>query len=89
MRKKPLARSVRERYEQVHSQRLRFNCFASHDYCHRAWTTNICGRPQSEAAYDAISDYIDNYYNPKRRHSAAENLSPINFELAHAGQLAA
>lgn len=40
-------------------------------------------------AYDALSDYIDNYYNAKRRHSAAGNQSPINFELAHAAQLAA
>jgi putative transposase len=48
-----------------------------------------CAFQTRSEAYDAISDYIDNYYNPKRRHSAAGNLSPINFELAHAGQLAA
>jgi len=40
-------------------------------------------------AYDAISDYIENYYNPERRHSAAGNLSPINFELALENQIAA
>jgi putative transposase len=48
-----------------------------------------CAFQTRSEAYDALSDYIDNYYNPKRRHSAAGNLSPINFELAHAGQLAA
>jgi len=36
-----------------------------------------------------ITDNIENYYNPKRRHSAAGNLSPINYERAHVGQLAA
>jgi transposase InsO family protein len=48
-----------------------------------------CAFETRSEAYDAISDYIDNYYNPKRRHSAAENLSPINFELAHSARLAA
>jgi putative transposase len=48
-----------------------------------------CAFQTRSEAYDAISDYIDNYYNPKRRHSAAGNLSPINFELALGGQLAA
>jgi len=45
-------------------------------------------KTQSEA-YDAINDYIETYYNAKRRHSAAGNQSPINFELANSGQLAA
>jgi transposase InsO family protein len=40
-------------------------------------------------AYDAVSTYIENYYNAKRRHSAAGNQSPINFELANSNQLAA
>jgi transposase InsO family protein len=48
-----------------------------------------CAFETRSEAYDAISDYIENYYNPKRRHSAAENLSPINFELAHSAQVAA
>jgi putative transposase len=48
-----------------------------------------CAFETRSEAYDAISDYIENYYNAKRRHSAAGNLSPINFELAHVGQLAA
>ena len=38
---------------------------------------------------EQVANYIDNYYNAKRRHSAAGNQSPINFELANAGQLAA
>lgn len=47
-----------------------------------------CAFETRPEAYDAISD-IENYYNAKRRHSAAGNLSPINFELAHSAQLAA
>ena len=39
--------------------------------------------------YDAISHYIENYYNARRRHSAAGNQSPINFELANSGRVAA
>lgn len=48
-----------------------------------------CAFQTRSEAYDAISDYIENYYNAKRRHSAAGNLSPIHFELAHSAQLAA
>jgi putative transposase len=48
-----------------------------------------CAFQTRSEAYDAISDYIENYYNAKRRHSAAGNQSPINFELAHSAQLAA
>ena len=48
-----------------------------------------CAFETRSEAYDAISDYIENYYNAKRRHSAAGNQSPINFELANAGELAA
>jgi len=48
-----------------------------------------CAFETRSEAYDAISGYIENYYNAKRRHSAAGNQSPINFELAKAGQLAA
>ena len=48
-----------------------------------------CAFETRSEAYDSISDYIDNYYNPKRRHSAAGNLSPINFELANVAELAA
>ena len=48
-----------------------------------------CAFETRSEAYDAISDYIENYYNAKRRHSAAGNQSPINFELANSAQLAA
>lgn len=48
-----------------------------------------CAFETRSEAYDAINDYIENYYNAKRRHSAAGNQSPINFELANSGQLAA
>ena len=33
------------------------------------------------AAIDAIADYIDAFYNPNRRHSALDYISPIEFEL--------
>jgi len=48
-----------------------------------------CAFETRSEAYDAISGYIENYYNAKRRHSAAGNQSPINFELANSGRLAA
>jgi transposase InsO family protein len=41
-------------------------------------------------AHDAVADYIDNFYNPQRRHSTLGYLSPIEFELrAHVAMLAA
>jgi putative transposase len=48
-----------------------------------------CAFATRSEAYDVIGDYIENYYNAKRRHSAAGYQSPIDFELAHLGQLAA
>jgi putative transposase len=48
-----------------------------------------CAFQTRSEAYDTISDYIENYYNAKRRHSAAQNLSPIDFELANSRELAA
>jgi len=48
-----------------------------------------CAFETRSEAYDAISQYIENYYNAKRRHSAAGNQSPITFELAYSAQLAA
>jgi transposase InsO family protein len=48
-----------------------------------------CAFETRSEAYDAISDYIENYYNPKRRHSAVGNVSPINFELANTTRIAA
>jgi putative transposase len=48
-----------------------------------------CAFETRTEAYDAISDYIETYYNPKRRHSAAGNLSPNDDEIAHVGDLPA
>jgi putative transposase len=48
-----------------------------------------CAFETRSEAYDAISDYIENYYNPKRRHSAVGNVSPIKFELANTPRVAA
>ena len=42
------------------------------------------------AAHVAIADYINNFYNPQRRHSTLGYLSPNEFELrAHVAKLAA
>jgi len=42
------------------------------------------------AAHHAIADYIDNFYNPQRRHSTLDYLSPNEYELrAHVAVLAA
>ncbi len=37
--------------------------------------------PTRSAAIAAIADYIDGFYNPCRRHSALDYVSPIEFEL--------
>jgi len=34
-----------------------------------------------EGATAAISDYIENFYNPRRRHSSLGYVSPLVFEL--------
>ena len=36
-----------------------------------------------ESAGARIADYIDNFYNPKRRHSTLDYLNPIEYELKH------
>ena len=43
----------------------------------RAWRTVLYTRDQAE---NAIARYIDAFYNPVRRHSALDFLSPIQFE---------
>ena len=41
-----------------------------------------------EQAYGLTADYIENFYNRVRLHSAIDYRSPVMFELAHhAGQL--
>ena len=37
--------------------------------------------PSRAVATAAIADYIGNFYNPQRRHSHLQYLSPIEFEL--------
>ncbi|XXX80758.1 IS3 family transposase [Sorangium sp. So ce134] len=37
--------------------------------------------PTRAAATASVSDYIDNFYNLKRRHSRLAYMSPIEFEL--------
>lgn len=45
----------------------------------------ICGRPFHDIAEArfAVLDYIEDFYNPRRRHSALDYLSPIDYERAH------
>jgi transposase InsO family protein len=45
----------------------------------REWTSRA-------AASVAIADYIDAFYNPRRRHSSLDYVSPIEFELRTARQ---
>lgn len=40
-----------------------------------------CVYPSRLVATAAIADYIENFYNPQRRHSHLQYLSPIEFEL--------
>lgn len=39
-------------------------------------------------AYDTIADFIDGFYNPRRRHSTLGNMSPMNFENQSLAQAA-
>jgi putative transposase len=40
-----------------------------------------CVYPSHVVATAAIADYLENFYNPQRRHSHLQYLSPIEFEL--------
>jgi len=40
-------------------------------------------------ARHAVFDFIEGWYNPRRRHSALGQLSPVNFEKRHATAAAA
>jgi putative transposase len=45
---------------------------------------DLCDRRRylsHQAAHASIADYIDNFYNPQRRHSTLDYVSPIEFEL--------
>jgi putative transposase len=45
-------------------------------------------RTQTEARV-AVFDYLEGFYNPRRRHSALGQLSPAEFERSHQTQYAA
>jgi putative transposase len=42
-----------------------------------------CVYPSRACAAARLRDYIENFYNPQRRHSRLEYVSPIEFELRH------
>ena len=42
--------------------------------------------PTKDAARADVFDYIEMFYNPKRRHGSNENLSPVEFERRYAQQ---
>lgn len=46
------------------------------------------GWPTKARAKAAIADYIDHFYNPRRRHSFVGNISPLDFELRFMQQAA-
>ena len=46
------------------------------------------GWPTKAGAKAAIGRYIDDFYNPRRRHSFVGNISPLDFELRFMQQAA-
>jgi transposase InsO family protein len=46
------------------------------------------GWPTKARAKAAIGRYIDDFYNPRRRHSFVGNISPLDFELRFMQQAA-
>ena len=40
--------------------------------------------PTCQALANAIFEYIEAWYNPRRRHSTLEMLSPVQYEQIHA-----
>jgi putative transposase len=44
--------------------------------------------PTKARAKAAIADYIDHFYNPRRRHSFVGHISPLDFELQFMHQAA-
>jgi putative transposase len=47
------------------------------------WLTAFTSRDQAEIA---IGNYIEGFYNPRRRHSSLGYVSPVAFEKKHAGE---
>jgi len=45
--------------------------------------------PSRVVAAAAIGEYIENFYNPRRRHSRPDYLSPIELEYEHTTAFAA
>ena len=45
--------------------------------CEMIWRTSFATRKEAE---NMIGQYIDGFYNPKRRHSTLNYVSPMQFE---------
>ena len=45
--------------------------------------------PTRKSAIEAIAEYIERFYNPKRLHSTLGYLSPNEYELTHSSARAA
>ena len=51
--------------------------------CRRAQPSSTAGGTTPADARLAIFDFIEGWYNPRRRHSALDYRSPMIFERAH------